>query len=100
MMMTRWKLGLLFLAWLASPARQAEAGPIMVSGRVVLAGGQPAAGLYVATQWEQTRGEILPYDGVTTDAEGRFTIPVQLFPGRPRALMACDRDGKVGGVIV
>ena len=97
-MMTRRSFAILLL--LASIAGVADAGPVKVSGRVVLADGKPAVGLHVSTQWEQTKGEMVPYDGASTDADGRFTIPVDFFSWHSRTLMAMDEAGLVGGVVV
>ena len=98
MLITRWRLGLLLLA-LASMVIEAKAGPTKVSGRVVLADGKPAIGVDVASTWSHSGGKLNAFEGVKTDADGRFTLPVETN-GRPFTLMAADPEGKLGGLAV
>jgi hypothetical protein len=72
---------------------------IKVTGRVIDAAGKPVAGAEIATFWSTVKEKLNPLRGVTTDAEGRFTLPV-VFYGRGEALFALDKDRKIGGLIV
>jgi thiol-disulfide isomerase/thioredoxin len=100
-MMTRRRLGLVIMTIaLASTLVEAQAGPIKVSGRVELADGKPAGGVEVASNWNLTRGNLSAYEPATTDADGRFTIPLEFFSDRPVILMAADKPGQLGGVFV
>jgi thiol-disulfide isomerase/thioredoxin len=98
-MTKRWMLGLLILA-LGGVAGVADAGPVKVSGRVVGADGKPAGGVEVSRIWDQTGGRLKAYELTTTDTEGRFTIPLEFSYGKPLALMAADKPGELGGIVL
>jgi hypothetical protein len=72
---------------------------VKVTGRVVDAAGKPVAGAEIASFWSTVKDKPTHYKGVTTDTEGRFTLPISFY-GRGEALFALDKDRKTGGLIV
>ncbi|HEY7429002.1 MAG TPA: hypothetical protein VH682_32525 [Gemmataceae bacterium] len=72
---------------------------VKVTGRVVDAAGKPVVGAEVATIWDAKDNKMTPYKGATTNAEGRFTLPI-VFYGNGQGLLALDRDHKTGGLII
>ncbi len=69
-----------------------------IKGQVVDSDGKPAAGADVATFWGADTGAMQPFNGVKTDKEGKFTLPLQ--PGFAQAVLAMDKDRKSGGFAV
>jgi hypothetical protein len=84
---------------LALPLTAAAQEETKISGRVVDASGKPVASAEVASFWNAANDKMQPNKGVTTNAEGRFTIAVEFY-GRGQALLALDKDRKTGGLIV
>ncbi|HTU92687.1 MAG TPA: hypothetical protein VMF69_21580 [Gemmataceae bacterium] len=72
---------------------------IKVTGQVVDAAGKPVAGVEVSRFWLVENGKMKPHKGATTNAEGRFALPITFY-GRSEALLALDKDRKMGGLIV
>jgi peroxiredoxin len=115
------RLGALALLVVVSPiASRAADEPGLIRGRVVDRSGLPAAGASVfafwganGLSWDQFRaigdqeaerrwqneGKMEPWGSVrvSTDAEGRFSIPA---PERMKSLMIYDRDRREGAVVV
>lgn len=75
-----------------------------VVGKVVDAKGQGVGDVTIATFWTRSyrgahKGILTPYRDATTDAQGQFTIELQLY-GRDSALLAMDRDRRLGGLVL
>jgi len=79
---------------LALAAVAAAQEQVKISGRAVDADGKPVGGATVAAFW--TEGE--PVDGVTTDAEGRFTLTADYYGRGNVAILLLDRERKRGAV--
>jgi thiol-disulfide isomerase/thioredoxin len=75
----------------------ARADNVTVTGRVTDAAGKPAAGVELASFWMVEGDNMKAYQGVTTDAEGRFSIKLSHY-GRPVAVLGLDHDRKTGGL--
>ena len=76
--------------------------PTKVSGKVVDEKGNPVGGATVSSSWSRSfrgaaKGTLSAFGGVTTDAQGQFSIEMHLY-GRDGALLALDRDQKLGGL--
>src|SRR5215203_6767015 len=84
-------LGLL----LAGPTRGADG--LAVTGTVKDAAGNPVAGADLASLWMSQGEDMTAYEGVKTDAQGKFSIKVNHF-GRPVAVMVIDKERKSGGI--
>jgi hypothetical protein len=69
---------------------------VNVTGRVVDPAGKPAAGIEVATLWNAADDRMVPYKGVTTDAEGRFTLKAHYGM---EVVLALDKERKTGGFV-
>ena len=76
---------------LAAPAIADE---VTLEGQVLDAAGKPVAGAVVAGNWAQGQ----PGGVSETDAEGRFTITVEIYGEMPIVLMAKDKERKRGAV--
>jgi hypothetical protein len=85
------------LALLPMAARAQD--EVKVAGRVVDAAGKPVAGVDVASIWMAEHDGMKPYQGVTTNAEGRFVLPIA-FRGRKHGLMALHKDRRIGGLVL
>jgi hypothetical protein len=64
-----------------------------IEGTVVDEQGNPVAGADLATSWLEGR----PAGGVTTDAQGKFTL-VPRRPDRPVGILAMDQERRLGAV--
>jgi hypothetical protein len=73
--------------------------PQKVTGQVVDAAGKPVVGADVATFWGADKGKMAPFNGVSTDKEGKFSLSMQLY-GFRQAVLAMDKERKTGGLIV
>jgi len=72
----------------------------MVTGRVVDHEGKPVAGARVAENWfAEQAGPLEPNQPARTDADGRFSLEIQLH-SRGTLLMALDSTGCLGGLAV
>jgi hypothetical protein len=85
-------------------ARAQQPGPTKVRGKVVDAQGKPVAGAVVSPFWVRSsnsqgsaKGILAPTDAASTDRDGTFTTELRLY-GRDGALLAMDRDRKLGGL--
>ncbi len=74
--------------------------PVKVTGRVVDAAGKPVPFAAVAGHWGAGKDDMKPYNGATTDAEGRFTTKLTFYGTEPQGLLALDRDQKQGGLLL
>ncbi len=84
----------------AASAGWAEGAAVDVSGRVVGPDGKPVPGMEVSRTWRHGESGLpRPDEGLTLDAEGRFTASIESY-GRPIALMAMNADGTQGGLAV
>jgi hypothetical protein len=97
-MRTRCWIAAGILGLVLSPAVHAQ-DEVKVAGRVVDAAGKPVAGAEVTWFWSIQDNKMDAYKGVTTNAEGHFTVAVPFF-GRSQALLALNKDRKTGGLIV
>ena len=73
---------------------------VKVTGRVVDAAGKPVAFAAVGSNWNATKDAMKPYNGATTDAEGRFTTTLTFYGPGPQGLLALDMDQKAGGLLI
>jgi len=85
------------LALLSWETVQAADGRI--SGRVLDAGGQPAAGVDVATFWSSSKDRMTAFYKATTDADGRFSLKAD-DSDHGVALLALDADQQRGALAV
>ncbi len=90
-------LGLLPMA--ARAQEEIKIEQIKITGRVVDAADKPVAGAEIAPIWVTQKDKMTAHNGVTSDAEGRFTLSMEFYV-RGRALLAMDKDRKTGGLIV
>jgi hypothetical protein len=72
---------------------------VKVTGRVVDADGKPVAGVEIASFWMAEGKRMRPIKAASTNAEGRFTLPVTFY-GRADGLLALDRERKKGGLVL
>lgn len=93
-------VGIALIFLVAGPSHAQESA-VKVKGRVLDRDGNPIEGVNVASMWgvREKGGKQTGFSGVTTDAEGRFTVKLDFY-GRDAALMAIDFDRKVGGSTV
>jgi thiol-disulfide isomerase/thioredoxin len=93
------RIGVMVLM-LSTSAHVAGSTIVQVAGRVVDRGGKPVAGVRVAEYWfsEQT-APLEPNRPARTDADGRFSLEVELY-GRETVVMAIDSTGGLGGVAI
>ncbi len=96
-MKARYGILAVILGLLPMAARAQE--EVKVTGRVVDAAGKPVAGVEVARFWTTQKEIMAPHQGATTNAEGRFTLPMTFY-ARGEALLALDKGRKTGGLIV
>jgi hypothetical protein len=73
-----------------------EAGKI--TGRVLDAADKPVVEADVATFWGGDTGTMQPFNGVKTDKEGKFSMPLQ--SPFAQSVLAMDKDRKNGGMVV
>jgi hypothetical protein len=85
----------LVLLGLAGPAAADE---MVIRGKVVDVAGKPAAGVELATFWIARDGAMTAYQGVTSGADGGFSLKAQFY-GRPVAVLGLDKERKTGGLI-
>jgi len=76
---------------------RATADDLTVAGVVNDAAGKPVAGAELASYWQREGESMKAYNGVTTDAQGHFSIKLNYY-NRPVGVMALDKDRKTGGV--
>src|SRR5437016_2290435 len=70
---------------------------VVVKGTVVDAGGKPVAGIEVANFWIGKNGSMTAYNGVKSDADGKYSVKVPEWMAEP-ALLAISGDRKSGAV--
>jgi hypothetical protein len=84
---------------LALPWAARAQDEVKVRGRVLDAAGKPVAGAEVATFWSAENNKMTPHKAATTDADGRFALPVTFY-GRGQGLLALDKNRKTGGLVL
>lgn len=89
------------VALLLSLDTHVDGGTIVgVAGRVVDKEGRPIARARVAESWfAEQSAPLEPNPPILTDADGRFSLEVELY-GRDTVLMAIDPTGGLGGLAV
>jgi len=65
-----------------------------ITGQVIDADGKPVVGADVATSWSADAGKMHPFNGVQTDKDGKFSLPVEGAFGN--AVMVLDKERKTG----
>jgi thiol-disulfide isomerase/thioredoxin len=92
-------IGVMILV-LVSSANAVGGTIVEVAGRVVNKEGKPVAGARVAESWfAEQAAPLEPNRPALTDADGRFSLEVELY-GRDTVVMAVDPTGGVGGLAV
>ena len=92
--------GLGFLVLILSWTTNVAGSIVEVKGRVVDEQGKPIAGAQVAENWFTEQSVPLePNRPARTDADGQFSIEVQLYT-RDTVVMAIDPTGNLGGLAV
>jgi len=95
------RIGVMVLVLVLSSVANVAGGTIVaVVGRIVDQEGKPVAGARVAENWfaEQT-APLEPNRPARTDADGRFSLEVELY-GRGTVVLAIDPTGGLGGLAV
>ncbi len=72
---------------------------MLIRGKVVDANGKLAAGVELATFWIAQNGTMTAYQGVTSAADGMFTLKTEYYK-RPVAVLGLDKERKTGVVSV
>jgi hypothetical protein len=96
MTIRRWSMA--FVLGLVMPIALSAQEQAKVTGRVIDSADIPVAEADVATFWGADTGKMQPFNGVKTDKDGKFSLPMQA--GFAQSVLALDKERKNGGMVV
>jgi peroxiredoxin len=74
----------------------AQQQPPKITGQVIDSDGKPVAGADVAVSWSADKGKMLPFQGVKTDKDGKFSLSSEGAFGH--AVLVLDQERKAGAI--